>query len=88
MFEFDPAKSQANKQKHGISFEAAQALWSDPDRLGAPVRTSDEPCFLVIGRISDQHWSAAITFQVDRIRILSVRRAHEEEVAAYESNRI
>lgn len=29
MFEFDPAKSAANANKHGIDFVAAQALWSD-----------------------------------------------------------
>jgi len=26
-FEFDPAKSASNKQKHGIDFVEAQALW-------------------------------------------------------------
>jgi uncharacterized DUF497 family protein len=35
-FEFDSAKSMANLQKHGIDFVAAQALWSDPDRLEIP----------------------------------------------------
>ena len=29
-FEFDVNKSQANLTKHGIDFEAAQALWKDP----------------------------------------------------------
>ncbi|MEC9464013.1 MAG: BrnT family toxin, partial [Pseudomonadota bacterium] len=28
-FEFDPAKSEANKAKHGIDFVAAQELWYD-----------------------------------------------------------
>ena len=28
-FEFDPAKSAANKDKHGIDFVEAQALWLD-----------------------------------------------------------
>jgi uncharacterized DUF497 family protein len=35
-FEFDPATSAANLAKHGIDFVAAQALWSDPDRLEIP----------------------------------------------------
>jgi len=30
-FDFDPAKSRANRAKHGIDFDAAQALWNDPD---------------------------------------------------------
>jgi len=29
VFEFDPEKSAANLAKHGIDFEAAQALWLD-----------------------------------------------------------
>lgn len=28
-FEFDPAKSEANKAKHGIDFVATQELWYD-----------------------------------------------------------
>lgn len=34
-FEFDVNKSQANLTKHGIDFEAAQALWKDPYLLAA-----------------------------------------------------
>ena len=85
MFEFDPAKSQANKTKHGIDFDEAQALWDDPNLLEVPARTSDEPRFLVIGRIANKHWSAVVTYRADRIRIISVRRAREEEIVAYES---
>jgi uncharacterized DUF497 family protein len=29
-FEFDLAKSLANSAKHGIDFDEAGALWSDP----------------------------------------------------------
>ncbi|MSO62009.1 MAG: hypothetical protein EXQ50_07965 [Acidobacteria bacterium] len=29
-FEFDPAKSAANKAKHGIDFVEAQEFWNDP----------------------------------------------------------
>ncbi len=29
MFEFDPKKSHTNKEKHGIDFKEAQALWSE-----------------------------------------------------------
>jgi uncharacterized protein len=85
MFEFDPAKSQANKAKHDIDFSEAQALWDDPNLLEVPARTLDEPRFLIVGRIADKYWSAVVTYRADRIRIISVRRARKEEVAAYES---
>ena len=29
-FEFDPAKSAANRDKHGIDFVEAQGLWGGP----------------------------------------------------------
>lgn len=32
-FEYDEQKSRSNLDKHGIDFEAAQALWNDPDLL-------------------------------------------------------
>jgi uncharacterized DUF497 family protein len=82
-FEFDPAKSEANLKKHGIDFVNAQALWSDLDRLEIPARSLDEPRTQVIGRIGDLVWSAFITPRGDRIRIISVRRARDEEKAAY-----
>jgi uncharacterized protein len=83
-FEFDPKKSEANKTKHGIDFNKAQALWDDPDVIEIPVKTSDEPRSLVIGRISDKHWSGIITYRNERIRIISVRRSRKEEVDLYE----
>ena len=83
-FEFDEAKSQTNKSKHGIDFVEAQFLWLDDRLIESPARTSDEPRFLVIGRISGKHWSAIVTHRDDRIRLISVRRARSEEVEIYE----
>jgi len=88
IFEFDEAKSVSNREKHGIDFVDAQQLWSDPDLLEIPARTQDEPRFLVVGRIADNHWSAVITYRTDRVRIISVRRARVEEVTLYESTGI
>ncbi len=85
IFEFDPAKSAANKAKHGIDFVEAQALWADPDRLEIPARQMDEPRTLVVGRMNDRHWSAVVTPRGDAVRLISVRRAREEEVDLYES---
>ncbi len=60
-FEFDPKKRDNNNKKHGIDFYEAQALWDDPDLIEIPVKTSDEPRFLVIGKITGRHWSGVIT---------------------------
>jgi uncharacterized DUF497 family protein len=84
-FEFDSAKSKINNKKHGIDFLEAQALWGDPDFIEIPLKTVDEPRFLVIGKISEKHWSAIITYRSERVRIMSVRRSRKEEVEIYES---
>jgi uncharacterized DUF497 family protein len=85
-FEFDPKKSDSNKQKHEIDFYEAQTLWSDPDLIEIPVKTSDEPRYLVIGEISEKHWSGVITYRGDKLRIISVRRSRKEEVEIYEGS--
>ncbi len=85
-FEFDPKKSDVNKTKHGIDFHEAQALWNDPDLIEIPVKTSDEPRYLVIGEISGKHWSAVITYRGEKIRIISSRRSRKEEVDLYEGS--
>lgn len=84
-FEFDPAKSEANRLKHGIDFVYAQNLWNDPMLLEVPAKTEDEPRFLVVGLVDGKHWSAVITYREGNIRLISVRRARTEEVALYES---
>jgi uncharacterized protein len=84
-FEFDPKKSDANKTKHGIDFIEAQELWSDIDYLEIPAKTTDEPRFLVIGKIGEKHWTGIITYRNDNIRIISMRRARNEEIELYES---
>ena len=83
-FEFDPAKSDANLRKHGIDFQAAQALWRDPALLEIQARTSDESRFLVIARLHGRHWSAVITYRQQVIRLISVRRSRPEQVQLYE----
>ncbi|MHC4227939.1 MAG: BrnT family toxin [Planctomycetota bacterium] len=84
-FEFDSKKSQSNKDKHGIDFDQAQALWDDSDLIEIPARTSDEPRFLVIGKISGECWSAVTTYRHGKTRIISVRRSRKEEIEIYES---
>jgi uncharacterized protein len=72
--------------KHGIGFDEAQAIWSDPDRLEIPARSIDEPRRMVIGRIGEKTWSAFITYRNEAIRIISVRRARREEEALYRAD--
>jgi uncharacterized DUF497 family protein len=83
-FEFDPAESAANKAEYGIDFVRAQALWNDPDLSEVPAGTSDEPRWVVVGRIGNVHWSAIIARREERIRVISLRRSRREEESWYE----
>ena len=84
-FEYDPKKSRSNREKHGIDFEKAQAIWDDVNYLEIPAKTVDEPRWLAIGKIGDKCYSAVITYRRENIRIISVRRSRDEEVELYES---
>jgi uncharacterized DUF497 family protein len=83
-FEFDAAKSAANRAKHGIDFVEAQALWLDPDRIEVPARPMNEPRALIIGRIAQTTWTATVTYRHENtIRLISVRRARRGEEEKY-----
>jgi len=85
LFEFDKKKSHGNLTKQGIDFTGAQKIWDDPDFIEVQAKSDDEPRFMVIGRISEIHWSGIITYREERIRIISVRRSRQTEVILYES---
>jgi len=87
-FEYDPDKSAENTRKHGIDFEEAKKLWADSALLEIPARTTDEPRWLLIGKIGQKHWSAVITRRGENTRLICVRRSRDEEVAIYESQDI
>lgn len=84
-FEFDEAKSRANKAKHGIDFVEAQGVFRDAMAEAVPARSDVEPRFLCTGLIGNRHWTAVFTYRCDAIRLISVRRACAREVQAYEA---
>ena len=86
-FQYDPAKSKANKKKHGIDFEQAKELWSDSYAIGFPAKSKDEPRFALLVKIKEKVWVAFYTIREQEIRIISVRRARKGESEVYESKR-
>jgi hypothetical protein len=84
-FEYDETKSKRNKEKHEIDFVEVQQLWGDRERIEIPLKTKDEPRYVVIGKISEKHWSVIITYRENKIRIISARRSRKEEIEFYES---
>jgi len=84
-FEFDPRKSASNLAKHGIDFVAAQEMWMDPFMVEIDARSSGEPRTLVIGSAAGSLWSAVVTRRRGCVRIISVRRARQDERRLYEA---
>jgi uncharacterized protein len=84
-FEWDHAKSLANLAKHGIDFDTARNIWTDPRLLEVPARTINEPRWFVIGKLDDKFWSAVFARRNGVIRLISVRRSRTEEIEIYES---
>jgi uncharacterized DUF497 family protein len=83
-FEFDPERSTRNKLKHGIDFIEAQAIWQDEDAVEAPAHNVlGESRMLRVGLIGSALWTAIFMVRGGNIRIISVRKPHENERRAY-----
>lgn len=83
MFEFDEEKSAANKTKHGIDFVEAQKLWLDDDGYVEPSAFVEEERFTLTSEYKGVLWTCAYTIRGDNIRIISVRRARDNEKEKY-----
>ena len=86
-FEWNPAKSRANKRKHGVSFEEACTIFGDPLSLlmPDPGHSTDEQRYLLLG-MSDRRrlLVAAFAERPPRTRLISARRATRQERIQYE----
>ncbi len=60
-FEYDPIKSESNKQKHDLDFEEAHILWRDENLLVFPLCFADEERYACIEQIHGKIWTAIIT---------------------------
>jgi len=86
IYEWDPKKAQANRRKHGVSFEEAASVFLDSRALtfGDPDHSDAEPREITIG-IST---SGRVLFlshceRGDGIRIVSARKATPRERKQY-----
>ena len=82
-FEFDPTKSAANRVRHGIDFVEAQGLWKVFGITGRLPFAAEER-WMRIGRLGARLWSAVFTLREGRTRLISVRRAREDEVESHD----
>lgn len=86
-FEWDPAKSEVNLKKHGISFHEASTVFGDPLALtfNDPDHSSGEQRFLTFGLASMGNLLVVVhTERRKTTRIISARRATRQERKIYE----
>ena len=84
-FEWDPKKAQANKRKHGVTFEEAATCFGDEHARYYEEKEHRER-FVLIGVSTAQRliFSVHAELENDRIRIISARLATRPERRRYE----
>jgi len=84
--EWDEAKNTLNKADHGLSFEAAQYIFADPERIERLDRSenniSQEERLQTIGMI-DKVVFVVYTERGDNKRIIMARKAVKSERRSY-----
>lgn len=87
-FEWDEIKNEANKRKHGISFERASFVFNDINRIeiyDSIHSKIDEDRYITIGMVR-QILYVVFTEHDDKTRIISARLADKSEKEIYYGN--
>ncbi len=87
-FEWDETKNTANQKKHGVSFEEAKTVFADgfARLIHDPDHSEGEARFILLGMSIHFHLLIVCHCErdVDRIRIISARKADKHERKEYE----
>jgi len=85
-FEWDAAKNERNVALHGIDFEDATGIFASAIVVHRSDRAG-EIRFAAIGEVEGREVAVVYTIRGERYRIISVRRARENEREAYRKAR-
>ena len=66
-----------------MDFDEAQVLWRDEDRVEFPARSDTEERHALLAKKDEKIWVAFYTVREAAVRIISVRRARENEERTY-----
>lgn len=84
-FEFDPEKSERNKQRHGVDLEWAAGLW-DVSHVIIPAKDAPgESRFFILARVDGKCYTAVFTDRGEGIRLISCHRADRRLERIYAS---
>jgi uncharacterized protein len=78
-FEWDDAKAESNRRKHGVSFDVACKAFNDPNGLDEVDHDPDEVRWTRTGMTRSGILVIITTERGHRIRIISARRANRHE---------
>lgn len=81
-FEWDPAKNDANWEKHGIDFETAIEVFEGP-YLRIPSDRNGEVRWIAVGSAAGRVVAVVYTERNERTRIISARVARTNERETY-----
>lgn len=86
-FEFDPAKDEANRFKHGPRLAFGRRVFDDPGHSVIPsFRPVDgEDRSKAVGVVEGKLYTAVYVARDERIRLISVRRSNASEQRDYDS---
>ena len=87
LFEWDARKAAQNLQRHGVSFDEAATTFGDPASLTIdhPAHFTDEDRFVILATSVRRRLLVTVfTEREDRVRIITARRATDEERLQYE----
>jgi uncharacterized DUF497 family protein len=85
-FEFDPAKDEANRFKHGPSLAFGARVFEAEDNIVLPsFRDEDaEERYKAIGLVDGKLYTAVHAWRDDVVRMISVRRSNASERRDYD----
>ncbi len=83
-FEWDRAKQQTNRRKHGVDFRTAAKVFLDPFAIELDDESvSSEERFNVIGSVDGRMLFVTYTLRRETVRIISARGAEPHERRKY-----
>ena len=87
-FEFDPAKDEANRFKHGLRLAFGRRVFEDPYCAVLPsFRSVDgESRYKAVGFVEGKLYTVVYVWRDDMIRLISVRRSNASEQRDYHSD--
>ncbi|SDH27546.1 BrnT family toxin [Roseospirillum parvum] len=81
--QWDPRKSDSNRRKHGIAFDAVSDFDWDFAALAGSQIVDGEERELILGPIGNHLFALVATWRGEACRVISLRRATNREIALW-----